>query len=222
MCDERERLLDYLYDVCDAEERRRVEAHVSACDECRAEIAGLRGVREDLLAWAVPDHGSVWTPFAPPRAQVWWRQMPVWALATAASLVFMLGLAGGFAARQFAPARAAVSAAAPAASAAATVSPADLAAFEQRVLGEVQSAIDANAKPAQAQPQLASLSSADRDQLLRQMRQLIAASENRQQQARDSTMRVLLQDSENTYLRKARFNQLQYQVSQVLQQQGGR
>ena len=33
MCDERERLIEYLYDACDADERRRVEAHLASCEE---------------------------------------------------------------------------------------------------------------------------------------------------------------------------------------------
>src|SRR5580765_4930148 len=105
MCDERERLLDYLYDVCDADERRRVEEHLGGCEGCREEISGLRAVRLNLLAWDVPEHGSVWKPFAPARLKPWYREMPVWALAAAASVMFVLGLAGGRASRGFVPAQ---------------------------------------------------------------------------------------------------------------------
>src|SRR5207244_3539312 len=62
MCDERERLIGYVYDECDAGEKRLVEAHLQTCETCREEIGGLRRVRTDLLAWDVPDHGSAWTP----------------------------------------------------------------------------------------------------------------------------------------------------------------
>ena len=68
MCDERERLIDYLYDACEADERRRVETPSRRpVRACREEISALRAVRLDLLAWDVPEHGSVWKPFAPAR-----------------------------------------------------------------------------------------------------------------------------------------------------------
>src|SRR4051812_42477960 len=95
MCDERERLIGYVYDECDASERNLVNHHLETCEVCREEIAGLRATREDLLAWDVPDHGSVWKPFAPARLRPWWREVPAWAMAAAATLVFMVGLGGG-------------------------------------------------------------------------------------------------------------------------------
>lgn len=104
MCDDREKLIAYLYDEADASERRQVDAHLAECAACREELRGLRSVRQDLLAWEVPDHGSVWTPFAAPQPAVWWRQVPAWGLAAAATLVFGIGLAGGLAARALASA----------------------------------------------------------------------------------------------------------------------
>lgn len=105
MCDERERLIGYLYEECDAEERRQVETHLESCPTCRAEIGGLQSVRTDLLAWNVPEHAPVWRPMpaavAPPV--VWWRQTPGWALAAAATVVLAAGLAGGAATRLMAP-----------------------------------------------------------------------------------------------------------------------
>jgi hypothetical protein len=95
MCNQRDRLIGYVYDECDASERDEVQRHLETCGECRTEIAGLRSVREDLLAWDVPDHESVWRPFAPAPARLWWQQVPAWAMATAASLVLMSGAAGG-------------------------------------------------------------------------------------------------------------------------------
>ena len=106
MCDERERLIGYLYEECDAEERRQVETHLESCPTCRAEIGGLQSVRTDLLAWTVPEHAPVWRPMpaavAPPV--VWWRQTPGWALAAAAIVVLAAGLAGGAATRLMTPA----------------------------------------------------------------------------------------------------------------------
>lgn len=95
MCEDRQRLIGYVYDECDASERRLIDAHLSECATCRDEISGLRAVREDLLAWEVPEHGSVWRPFAPPQVAPWWRQVPAWAMAAAAGVMFAVGAAGG-------------------------------------------------------------------------------------------------------------------------------
>jgi hypothetical protein len=132
MCDERERLIGYVYDEVGARERNEVERHLESCAECRDEIRGLRSVRQDLLAWDVPQHGSVWQPFAPARLRPWWREVPAWAMAAAASLMFVIGAAGGVVTRAFLdrPALAATHAAAPAIPPAqimpASITPADL------------------------------------------------------------------------------------------------
>lgn len=102
MCNEREKLIGYLYDEVDANERRSVEAHLATCETCREELSGFRSVRQDLLAWDVPAHESVWKPFVTSRPQPVWRQTPVWAMAAAAMLVFAIGGAGGFAGRALA------------------------------------------------------------------------------------------------------------------------
>jgi hypothetical protein len=99
MCEKREHVLDYFYDECDPAERRLVEAHVNSCESCRDELRGWRSVRTDLLAWDVPEQPSVWTPFAPPRPVPWYRQVPAWAMAAAATVVFAVGAAGGFVSR---------------------------------------------------------------------------------------------------------------------------
>jgi anti-sigma factor RsiW len=95
MCDERERLIGYVYDECGDGERRQIEDHLESCDVCRREIAGLRHVREDLLAWDVPAHEPIWRPFVAAPARPSWRDVPAWALAVAASLVLLVGAAGG-------------------------------------------------------------------------------------------------------------------------------
>ena len=96
MCEQRDQLLDYLYDEASAVERRDVERHLEGCGECRDEIRAFRNVREDLLAWGVPNPPSVWTAFAPAAVVPWHKQVPAWALAAAASLMFVVGSAGGF------------------------------------------------------------------------------------------------------------------------------
>lgn len=98
MCDQRERLIDYLYDEAAPADRQGMEAHLEACGDCRGEMRAFRRVRQDLLAWEVPAYDSVWTPFAPAPVAPWYQQVPAWAMATAAGLMVMLGTAGGFAA----------------------------------------------------------------------------------------------------------------------------
>ena len=96
MCEQREKMLEFLYDEASPETRRDVERHLERCDECRDEIQAFRSVREDLLAWAVPNPPSVWTAFAPAPVVPWHKQVPAWAMAAAASLMFVVGSAGGF------------------------------------------------------------------------------------------------------------------------------
>ncbi len=95
MCNERERLIGYIYDDCDAAERAQIARHLDECEACRHEIGALRDVRQDLLAWEVPEHSPVWRAFAPPRVRATWRDIPVWALAAAASLMLIAGAGGG-------------------------------------------------------------------------------------------------------------------------------
>ncbi len=116
MCNQRERLMDYLYEEASPIDRRAVEGHLETCGACREEVRAFRRVREDLLAWEVPACESVWTPFAPAPVVPWFRQVPAWAMAAAAGLMFVVGTAGGFAAQMFATGRqvAAITATSPA------------------------------------------------------------------------------------------------------------
>jgi len=100
MCNQREKLIGYVYDECEPVERAAVQEHLETCTECRTEIAALRSVRSDLQSWQVPDaeYVSVWRPFAPAPAPSWWQQVPRWAMAAAAGVVMMSGAAGGAAA----------------------------------------------------------------------------------------------------------------------------
>jgi len=138
MCDERERLIGYVYDECAPEERAAVQAHLTGCPVCREEIGALRSVRADLLAWDVPEHESVWRPFAPARATPSWRDLSAWALAAAAGIIFMVGLAGGVAARGWLPVAPASASAAPVTVGAPVgVTAEDLDQLEQRLRGEL-------------------------------------------------------------------------------------
>jgi anti-sigma factor RsiW len=229
MCDEREPLLAYLYSEGDPEERRRVELHLETCEACRDELAGLRSVREDLLAWEVPDYESVWKPFTPARPVWSWRDVPAWTMAAAAAVMLALGATGSVVANALiatsgTPARSAraarsadfppalMTAGVPApgaanalkalkATTATAVTPADLAALEQRVLNEVNHG-------AQAVPARTSLSSSDQEQLFKVLLDLNNALANGQKDV-------------NTL--KARVNELSNTVTQMAQnQQGGR
>jgi anti-sigma factor RsiW len=218
MCDQREPLLAYLYAESDPDERRRVESHLESCETCRDELAGLRSVREDLLAWDVPDHESVWKPFAPARPVWSWRDMPAWTMAAAAAVVLVLGATGSVAAnaliaRSAEPARPAsvlMTAGVPVASGgvhnvkpavAVAVTPADLAALETRVLDEVN-------HRARSTPARTSLSSSDYDQLFAVMTELNNALANSRKDVNGL---------------RARLNDLSATVAQLAQnQQGGR
>jgi hypothetical protein len=155
-CGEREALIGYLYDECEVDEREAVETHLAQCAACAQEAAALGATRRILAAWHPPeaalgfrltrDHA---VPPAGARAARWWQQpLPAWAQAAAAVAIFAAGLfigtvrvvpsagsAAGTSERPAAPATAArhEQLAAPAAG----VSPADLAALEQRLRAEI-------------------------------------------------------------------------------------
>ena len=142
MCEERERLIGYVYDECDQTERHAIEAHLQSCPICRAEIGGLRKVRQDLLAWDVPQQPPVWRPAVPVPARVSpWSAIPAWAMTAAAGLLLMVGAAGGAVTYALLPARTVEVAAAPVASPARASAPsadaARIATLEQR-LGQLE------------------------------------------------------------------------------------
>jgi anti-sigma factor RsiW len=145
MCDERHKLIDFVYGECDDDARRVVEAHLEQCPTCREEIGGFRRVQQDLLAWDVPEHSSVWRPFVAVRPAPWWREVPAWAMAAAASVVFLLGAAGGVVTHALVTPESAASAqvadAQPIAdpATAADVSPAQLSELEQRMVSMMRS-----------------------------------------------------------------------------------
>lgn len=147
MCDERERLIGYVYGEVDDGERQRVSAHLASCEVCREEIGGLRQVREDLLAWDVPEYESVWKPFAPARPVPWWREVPAWAMAAAASLTFLVGATGGVVTHALVTGEAAMAAGTPVVQTLpAGLSDADLSALERRVMQRLRA--DLLAQPA--------------------------------------------------------------------------
>jgi anti-sigma factor RsiW len=132
MCNEREKLIGYLYDECESSERDAVRRHLDTCAECRAEIASLRSVREELAAWEVPEHGSVWRPFAAAPTPAWWQHVPQWALAAAAGIVLVSGAAGGAVTQAFIPQTTQAVQTTPA-GATLVSAPAELAAMQQQI-----------------------------------------------------------------------------------------
>jgi len=96
MCD-KELLVGYLYDELAPAERSKFEAHLFACAECRDEVAGLRAARAHLASWAPPEpdlgfqiirNGGA--AAAAPRR---FRVSPAWGFAAAAALILALASA---------------------------------------------------------------------------------------------------------------------------------
>jgi anti-sigma factor RsiW len=137
MCDERGKLIDYVYDEVSAGERRDVKVHLEGCPECRLELAALERTRQDLLAWNVPKHEPIWRPMPAPDPRSVWQQIPAWAVAAAASLVFTAGVGGGLVVRWLRPAPTAVATSAPVPA----VQTVDVAALEARILDRVRSEV---------------------------------------------------------------------------------
>ena len=91
-CDRRRDLVGYLYGECDADERRRIEAHLVSCQSCAAEVDALRSVRRSLAAWTPPDAELGFRMVSdPPQGGVaWWRRLgpaAAWGVAASAACV---------------------------------------------------------------------------------------------------------------------------------------
>ncbi len=107
-CGQKDALVSYLYDECDAAERARVEAHLATCAECRAEVADFRSVRARLAGWAPPDRELGFTISAHPATTAapgeegadrrTWRSARLWMPAgLAAAAVLLLASAAAIA-----------------------------------------------------------------------------------------------------------------------------
>ena len=98
-CDDKQTLIAYLYDEVDAATRSRVQAHLASCARCASEVRSLGDVRLELSQWAPPDAElgfAIVRKSAPGPAQVlrparWWQTVPAWAQAAAAILVLAAG-----------------------------------------------------------------------------------------------------------------------------------
>jgi len=192
-----EAIIDYLYGDLERAERTAFERHLASCAVCRAEVDALTGVRQVLSGWAPPEpiraleHGAHAGPrlvaSSPAPAPVGRpRDIPVWARAAVAVLCVGIGLGAanlrvsygsdGLAVRT-GWLQEPVPVVAPSASAAQPWQ-AELAALEQRLRAEMRP----TPLPA-ASPQDAS-----GEAVVRQVRAMIAQSEQRQQ--RELALRI--------------------------------
>jgi anti-sigma factor RsiW len=183
MCDERERLIGYVYDECDPAERRAIEDHLEDCATCRAEIGGLRNVRQDLLAWDVPPHEAVWRPLVPAPVMPWYRQVPAWAMAAAAGVMFLVGAAGGVVTHALVPHQdaAVVTAATPVQMIPAGVTVSQLSEVEQRMVQMMRDELSKRQVAANGPVAVRAVpASAGTDLVLARLNEIVGASEQRQ------------------------------------------
>jgi hypothetical protein len=94
-CQDKERLITYLYGEDTAADREAVEAHLARCGDCDAEVDGLRAARGGLAEWQAPDVALGFRLVREPARPAWRRwPLPVWAaLPAAAALVLAAGAA---------------------------------------------------------------------------------------------------------------------------------
>jgi hypothetical protein len=228
MCD-KELLVGYLYDEVDAAERRTMETHLLTCGECRGELKELRSTRTRLAAWAPPTPGLefqvVRAPDAPAASKRLWSISPAWGLAAAAVLVLSVATAianvevkygaDGLTVRTGVLHASGTEAPSPSAPApvAASADEArlgrDLQALSQR-LHDLEAAGEARPVLTSARVPAAQGSSSD---VLRTVRQMIAASETRQEQELARRLSQLLRDVEGT--RRVDLDRVQRALAQM-------
>ena len=229
MCEQRERVLDYLYDEVSATSRGEAAQHLEACDDCRGDLRAFRRVREDLLAWDVPQQTSVWTPFAPAPVVPWFRQVPAWAMAAAAGLVFVVRGARASTALAIGGARGAQvadTAAAPVMSTAGPALDADaIASLVRREFSSAATDLTDTMRPAAAVvPAAFKLDTATEKRLMAQAAQIVGQSEERQMVLIGGVLRELAleaerqrrDDGQRLSALQAQVDQLQAYVSQLL------
>jgi hypothetical protein len=95
MCD-KDLIVSYLYDELTAPERATLEQHLRGCAGCRDELDGLRGLRTALTAWTPPQPDlafQIVDRHEPARAawRAWWT--PAFGLAAAAVLLLAVASA---------------------------------------------------------------------------------------------------------------------------------
>lgn len=191
MCD-KELLVGYVYDELEAVERKAIQQHLASCRECRDEAQALRGTRSHLAAWQVPADVPSLQPIAAGVAPATrFRVRSGWGLAAAAALVLAAASAianlqiqtvdGGLVIRTgwSQPASQQASNAAPQTPA---ISREELAAVLQRI-NQLETALATQPSAAPITPVSHTPGATTDAEVLRRVRQLIADSESRQQQA---------------------------------------
>jgi anti-sigma factor RsiW len=90
-----EELLDLLYDELEPARAEEIDAHVFNCDACRAQLAGWRGVRNELGTWELPESSRriVVTSTPPTTRAAWWGR----SFRAAAAAVLLVGTGYGLA-----------------------------------------------------------------------------------------------------------------------------
>ncbi len=219
-CDDKERLISYLYDEGGDDDRAAVDTHLATCAACRSEVAELRSLRVEIGRWQPPDADFTVRIVREPSARAWWR-VPTWATAAlAAGLVLALGatvanvevqVGGGTlvvrtgwakssSSASTGPQAAQTDAARPATSArpalvSAGMSESDvhsaLNALETRIRADIAAA---TARPAAANVQRVASSDMDKGQVLQQVRSLVDESERRQQRELALRLAQVVQD----------------------------
>jgi anti-sigma factor RsiW len=229
-CGEHTGLISYVYDECDALERAAIDAHVTICAACAAEVAALESTRTSLASWAppAPELGfQIVRPVHPVLAssernadepaketRARHRPFPAWAQAVAASLIFAAGLSLGVMRgigseppeSAAAPLPAAVASSTVSAN---TVSPSDLQALERRLRAEM-SRIQIAPVPRNA---AATSVTASQEELLARVRTLIEESERRQQRELAWRTAQIMRDVDSQ--RQADLTQIQNNFGQI-------
>ncbi len=91
-CDDKQRLVSFLYGETSDRERAEVEAHLAGCAACAEEVDELRAVRVDLAAWQPPEAELGFRIVREPvtASRRWWA-VPAWApVAMAAGVLLAL------------------------------------------------------------------------------------------------------------------------------------
>lgn len=219
LCGNPDVLMSYLYEDGDEAERRAFAAHLADCAACSREVEEFKALRGTLGAWTPPERilgfRVVGGDVAEKPRSSWFRMpaLPVWAQLAAASLVVGLaaGLAGlevrydaqGFVVRTgWGVPAGDTTGAAPATDAVQTArgpeAPwrADLVALSEELRGEIRD----QPRPAPAQGIVPAASGPGRamsdDEFLARVRQLVEASEQRQQRELALRLSEVMRDVE--------------------------
>ena len=198
MCDE-ELLVGYLYDEVEPSERHAFETHLQVCSECREELKAFRATRTQLASWNPAEPALEFQIVRGGARQVpsyrRWIAAPAWGLAAAAVLVLAVASAIANVEVKYGPDGLTVrtgwarpgapgAASAPAAAAGVTATAAEdtaLRAQVREISARLRTLESAASTPPGGAVRMASAQASPTD-LLRQVRQMLAESENRQEQ----------------------------------------